>query len=302
MKQLIVISHDTYASGLTPGSGDLDDLGSLAVGAIALIDKDPESTTFDIVANIAATSEVDTPRKFQFVTMTANGLKFSPIFSRLNTDATYQVKIDKQSKVMNINVALGTFDIGDVAGFTVTDLTKADYDLTRNRAYTRTIVAGDTEATIFAALIASVNADTLRCVTASSGTDIVLTGLTAGANFQISPIGIFTGTYSQTTPVIKGTGYGADLILYEKEASIERGNANYRTDGDLFYSEVSEVVSASQYNTYTIKSYVEGQRPIIVNENPVQELVIACLSSLSASGDGKTREGMDNFLADVNAL
>ena len=39
MKQLQVISHNTYAQGLTAGTSTLADVGSLALGAFALLIK-----------------------------------------------------------------------------------------------------------------------------------------------------------------------------------------------------------------------------------------------------------------------
>ena len=301
MKQLMVISHDTYASGLTVSTGDVDDIASLAVGAYAIINRDPESANVNHIVSIAATSEEATPAKFQFVTMTANGLKYSPVITLKNCRAKSQAYVAPQAKVMNIAWTAGTLAAGQVAGFIVTDTTKGAHELTRNRSYSYTLVDGDTEASIVAALIALCNADVNRCVTASAGTDIVLTRTVAGKNFEVSTIGILRGaTISITTAHITGTGTAAQLIAYEKETRVLQGDHNQPNQGDLMFPAVSEVTVGATYDTYQISYTVDPLRPLINDENPTQELVVALLVSLSDNGDGKSKEGMDNFVVDVN--
>jgi hypothetical protein len=303
MKQLMVVTHDTYASGLTPASSDIDALGSLASGAWAMIDKDPSSATYDQVVNIAATSEADTPAKFQLVVRSANGLKFSPIITKANATCTYKAYVAKVAKVMNIAVSLTSLAVGDEAGFIVTDLSKPVHQLTRNRTYSYEVQSGDDEAAVVAALITLVNADTLKIVTASSGTDIVLTGDTAGIPFQVSPIGIFRdATITQTTAVVLGNGIAADLAKYELECEVRQGNANYPQYRDLNFTPVSEVDTSTPgtYDTWIVKHKVPNQRAVIASEeNVTQEIVIAALTSLSDSGDGKSVEGLTNFDADL---
>jgi hypothetical protein len=302
MKQLMVISHDTYASGLTPASSDLDDIGSLAVGAIAMIDKNPESSTYDQVVSIAASSEAETPSLFQFVTMTANGLKWSPIITKAKAGVNYQAYIAPVAKVMNIAITYSNLEVGQVAGFIVTDTTKGQHELTRNRTYEVTVGAADTSATIIAALIAKVNADTLRVVNATAGTNIVLTRITAGKNFQVSPTGITRGaTITTSTAHVTGTGTAAMMLAYEKECNPERGgNTGVRQDSALMWPVTSEVSSTGTYDLYIFKYNTPSNRPLLESVNPDQELVIALLVSLSDSGDGKVKEGMDNIEVDFN--
>jgi hypothetical protein len=301
MKQLMVISHDTYASGITPETGDVDSIASLAVGAYAIINRDPESADVNHIVSIAASTEAATPAKFQFVTMTANGLKYSPVITLKNCRVKSQAYVAPQAKVMNIAWTAGTLTVGQVAGFIVTDTTKPAHELTRNRSYEYTVVDGSTEATIVAALIALVNADVNRCVTASAGTDIVLTRTVAGKNFEVSTVGIMRGaTISITTAHITGTGTAAQLIAYEKETRVLQGDHNQPNQGDLMFPAVSEVTVGETYDTYQISYTVDPLRPLINDENPTQELVVALLVSLSDNGDGKSKEGMDNFVTDIN--
>ena len=303
MKQLMVISHDTYASGLTVSTGDIDDIASLAEGAFAIINRDPESADKNHIVSIAATSEAATPAVFQFVTMTANGLKWSPYITLKNCRVKSQAYVAPQAKVMNIAWTAGTLEVNQVAGFIVTDTTKGAHELNRNRTYERTLISGDTEATIVAALIVLVNADVLGIVTASAGTDIVLTRDTAGKNFEVSLTGIFRGaTVSITTPHITGTGTPAQLITYEKECNTERGgNTGVRMDTALMFSAVSEVITTETYDLYQITyTNPNNQRSPLPLDNPIQELVVALEASLSDSGDGKSKEGMDNFVIDIN--
>lgn len=303
MKQLMVISHDTYASGLTPTTDDIDSIASLAVGAFAVIDKDPDAvSTYNHVCDLAAASESQTPKFFQIVTMTANGLKWSPIIEKARCEMLYQATVAAVAKTMNISVTLSNIEVGQVAGFIVTDLTKPAHVLTRNRTYEYTVVTGDTEATIIAALIAKVNADTLKIVTASAGTDIVLTADTAGNPFQISMTGIFRGaTITSAQAVVVGTGLGTQLRAYEKECEVEQGATNYPTEGSLFFTKASEVVTTSAYNLYYLTFDCPTQRPLIPGTNPKQQLLIATLSTLTASGNAdKSVEALYNMEIDFN--
>jgi hypothetical protein len=234
--------------------------------------------------------------------MTANGLKFSPIITTAYADCEVTAYNAPVAKVMNISVTLSGLAAGQVAGFTVTDNTKPAHELSRVRTYSVVLTSASTEATIVAALIVLVNADTLAVVTASAGTDIVLTGDTAGGNFTVAPIGIFSSaTISITTPLEVGTGTAAQLKLYEAECNIERGDGNYPQYRDNLYSEVTEVTTAATYDVWLVRYTVPAQRPVIIQENILQELMIAALVSLSDSGDGTTVEGLTNFAADLNA-
>lgn len=299
MKQLMVISHDTYAQGLTVTTGDIDTIASLAVGAYAIVDKDPESATYDIFRSMAQdANSITLPAKFQFVTMTANGLKWSPIITKANATCVAQAYVAPQAKTMTLNNTIANIDVGKMYGFVVTDLSKPTHILSRNRTYTYTAVSGDTEATINAALIALVNADSLAIVTASATADILLTGDTAGVAFEVSLVGDLRGqsVISITQAVITGTGTAVQLAAYERECNIERGDGNYRTDGDLFFSAVSEVNTSTPgtYDLYIFHYTTPMLRPIINNANVEQELVLALLVSLSDSGNDKSKTGMVN--------
>jgi hypothetical protein len=301
MKQLMVISHDTYASGITIASGDLDQIASLAVGAYAIIDKDPESATYDKVSDLAAASEATTPKFFQVVTMTANGLKWSPIIEKAQCSISYQAYVAPVAKVMNIAVTYANLEVGQVAGFIVTDTSKGAHELTRNRSYEHTVTSTDTSATIIAALIVKVNADTLRAVNATAGTNIVLTRITAGKNFEVSPVGITRGaTITTSTAHVTGTGTAAQLIAYEKECQVEQGKVNWPNQGALMFTAASEVSSSGTYNTYILRYNVDTQRPILETLNPNQELVLAVLASLTGHTTDNSNEGLFNLEEELN--
>jgi hypothetical protein len=300
---LMVISHDTYAQGLTVSTGDIDDIASLAEGAFAIINRDPESADKNHIVSIAADSEAATPAVFQFVTMTANGLKYSPYITLKNCRVKSQAYVAPQAKTMTINWTAPALEVGQVAGFIVTDTTKGAHELNRNRSYVKTVVSGDTEATIVAALILLVNADTLRVVNASATSDILLTRITAGKNFTVSPVGIMSNaSISITQAHITGTGTVAQLTAYEKECNTERGgNTGVRQDTALMFPAVTEIVTGETYDLYQITyTNPNNQRSPLKLDNPINELVVALEVSLSDSGDGKSKEGMDNFVVDIN--
>ena len=300
MKQLMVISHDTYAQGLTIATDDIDQIASLAVGAYAIIDRDPDSATVNMVADLAAVSEAATPAKFQFVTMTANGLKWSPVIEKARCKVNTQADIVPVAQVTSISVTIAAPEVLQVAGFVVTDLDKNVADQSRNRFYEYSVVTGDTEATIVAALIAKVQADANRIVNAASGTDIALTAITAGKPFAVSMLGIFRGaTITNDTACVRGTGTGAQLLLLEQECEILQGDHNTPQYNNLAFPKASEVVAASTYDCYILRYTNPTQRGIITGENPEQELVVALLGTLTAVGTAdKSREAMGNFLTD----
>jgi hypothetical protein len=303
MKQLMVISHDTYASGLTIASSTLDAIGSLAVGAYAIVDKDPDSSNYDKFVDLAAASEAATPAFFQLVTMTANGLKWSQIISKDRCKVSYQAYVAPQAKVMNIAKTFTALEVGQVAGFIVTDTSKAVHELTRNRTYEVTVDNSSTSASIIAALIAKVNADSLRIVNATSGTNIVLTRITAGKNFEVSPTGITRGaTISITTAHITGTGTALQLKEYERTTQVEEGKHNQPVDGARQFTAVSEVSSTGTYHTYMFRFVTPSHRPILqTSDNPEQEVVVAVLSTLTAFGTAdKSIEALGNLEADFN--
>jgi hypothetical protein len=317
MKQLMVISHDTYASGLTPATSDLDNLASLAVGAYAIIDKDPLSANIDKVVNIAATSEAETPARFIVVTMTASGLKFSPIIYKNALTAKYKAHVVPVVKVMAIGnhtalndadtIVLPALEAGQVAGFMITDLTKMPYILTRNRMYTHDVITGDTLAIVMADLKAKVNADPNKAVTASdgyvtsfAGDGLKFTAPTAGNNFQVSTLGILrSAVISTVTANVIGTGTAAQVLEYERTCNIERGNPNYLVSRDNLFTVPTEVNLSTSYDTLILRFNTPTHRPILDSINPTQELELAFDSALTANGDGKSQEGVTNFVVDI---
>jgi hypothetical protein len=301
MKQLMVISHDTYASGITIASEYIDHINDLAVGAIAFVDRDPESATYNKVVDLAAASEAATPALFQVATMTANGIKWSQIITKANCTVSYQAYVAPQAKIMNIAKTYTSLEAGQVAGFIVTDTTKGAHELTRNRTYEVTVTNSDTSATIIAALIAKVNADSSRCVNATAGTNIVLTRITAGKDFQVSPTGITRGaTITISTAHITGTGTAAQILNYEKESQVEQGKHNQPVDGALQFTAASEVSSSGTYNTYMFRFNTPSHRPIMESVNPNQELLIAVLASLTGHTTDNTNEALFNLEVDFN--
>lgn len=312
MKQLFVITHDTYAQGLTPGTSDLDNLGSLAVGAWAMLDMDEGSATYNKVVSIAATSESETPAKFMLATMTAGGLKTTPIITKAQATCVKKAYVAPVARIVEIgnrtdggttySYNLPSLSAGQVAGIVVTDTSKPVHEVNRNRMYEYTLGYGDTEATITAALIAKVNADANRIVNAAvtyaGATDgFKVTGITAGKLFTVSPIGIFqSADIGITTNGALGHGTVAQIQAFEKDALVVEGKANGRYD-ELF-TQASVVNTTKTYITYNIQYVVPTLRPFNTDSNWTAELVIAADSGLSASGDGKTLEGLDNMDAD----
>jgi hypothetical protein len=266
MKKVYAITHDTYASGLTASTSDLDNLASLAVGAFAVINKQVGHADYDQVADIAIAvaniANVASLTAFQIAVMTSNGLQLSPILYSKSTKGLKVADVTGVAKVVVVGnqtdggttykLNLPTIVANQVAGFIVTDTSKPPYDTSRNRYYTYTTKAGDTSAIIVAALVAAVNADSKAIVTAAlayaAATDgIRLTGDVAGKPFEVSPVGIFQlADIEITTALVFAQGAYADVLEMEADHRVELGDTNVQ-EGDAAFSFTSNLVAGDEY-------------------------------------------------------
>lgn len=302
MNNLMVISHDTYAQGLTAGSTTLAGIGSLAVGAMALIDKDPDSSTYNVVIDIAAASlPTSLPKLFQIVVMGNNGLKYSNIIKASNARATLLAAVAGTARVIFIgnqtsggttySLNLPTLNEGDIAGIDVRDAEIPAGSLKATKSYEYQIKAGDTSANIVAALIAKVNADASRIVNAavaySNATDgFKLTGITAGKKFVVSPTGVLKSSSitdaGAGTALVYPQGSLAQIKDAEKVDMVERGLDNAKT-----YSEtvtwVTDTTTGKTYNQLVIEYDVPNARPFNGGVNEKERLTIACQSDLTSA-------------------
>ena len=301
MKQLQVISHNTYAQGLTAGTSTLADVGSLALGAFALFDKDPKSSTYNVCIDLAASSAPTTlPSKFVIASMSNNGLKLTPVLTRDKFKSAYLAAVAAVAKIVFIgnqasggttySLNLPTLSEGDLASITVINVEKPLGTLQREKTYTYEVKAGDDAGDIVAGLIAIVNADTNRIVNAAvayaNATDgFKLTAITAGKNFQVGIGGVLrnANVTDQADGVENTVGQGtpAQIKDLEKFDMVERGLDNgVMTE---LVSWTSDVNNAKTYNVLTLSGIQPNARPFEGGVNEESSYTFAVQSDLAAS-------------------
>jgi len=216
--------------------------------------------------------------------------------------------------------------VGTTAQLTVINQDKPHHDRTRERIYSHTVVTGDTAASIAAALIAAVNADTLAIVTSAevdttNHDGFKLTADTAGNNFDVvcdgilanadvleykeikhaGTAGVTAGYSAGLTAVVVanslGSGTPAQIRELELDYSTELGNTGLQSRGVDLYSAASRVVSSATYTTYFITWTTPSDNPLIPKANMTQQLVIAVPSGDTAAG--KNIAALDAILASL---
>lgn len=305
MKQLFVLTNDTYADGMANNSETIADIDDLVAGAFVMINKDPNSADFNDVVELALTTEEETPDFFQLFYKSANALEMTPVLKKSACRIKNTADGAGTAKVMAITNALSSLAVGNWIGFYVTDLSKPPTDPSRDRLYDVTANSGHSVATIYDALVAAVTADTDAIVTpADGGTSITLTAKTAGKPFNVSVVGDMVGAAITTgTQNVPKAGLGADLANYEKEARVYRGSHN-ELDGDDVFTETKKLVSTSYYDQWLITWKADVVRDVIKSEeNLTNELLICGISTLTAAGTAnKTNEALTNFAADLSKI
>lgn len=306
MKDLFIVKHDTYGSGLTLATADLDNLSDLAAGAFVMINMDPTSANYCNAVQLADDADhTALPAKFQIWIKTASGLRKSAIIDKTLASCgkvAYAAPVKKISTVGNTtdggttySYNLPTLAEGQVAGITIIDSSKQAGVFAAQRDYTYVLTAADAasaataKASITAALVAKINADTLRCVDAAvaytNATDgVKLTAKTAGINFEIAPIGILKSTSIVAGTAHKtGDGTVAQVQALELEASAEYGNANYNEFNNLLWKVTSDVDTTKTYDIFKIGYNDVSESKTIIEAEPKNVLFIAVDAGLTAA-------------------
>ena len=296
MKHTHVIYTDLYASGITtPGTTTISAVASLAKGSFCVFNKDPDSADFD-KSMVLSDATTTLPIRFQIVSKNSKGeLKWSPIIYRDKARATILAVVAGTAKVVYIGehsdgdttnkLNLPTIEEGDIAGITVINPDKGPSAVGREKNYTYTCKTGDTEDIIVTALIALINADTNKIVTATitSGATkgFYLTGA-AGQVYFVAPVGIFrNSTIATTTEVVLKVGTGTGVLNMEKFDAVERGADNLRMSE--LYTSALDAVSTSSYKVLMIKTTNPNERPFNGGDNEEQTIVVAVLSTLTTT-------------------
>jgi hypothetical protein len=314
MKELIVVSTDTYGSGLTLSTATLDNVGSLAAGAFAIFDLDPASANYGKAVDIAKATPDAVPAIFNIAWCPGTGL--TPRQSQTIIKATAKLKQTAYVAPVAKIVQVGKTSSGDttkslklpvmanlsptvqIAGLRITDLSKPHYDTSRSKSYDFVVGTADTEATIVTGILALIAADSTAIVTGAVGysgstTSILLTGKTAGKNFEVSKNGVLKlADITISTQLVVGTGIAADLKLIENETLVEDGNFDPLgiAYGYHLFTAGRQIDASKTYLLNIFKFIVPSERkPIMDNGEEVTETIIMAMdTALTAAATGNS--------------
>ncbi len=308
MRDLIIGKSVAYASdgdaSTIAGVWELDDL---ADGAIAIVDNEGTLIAADAASITKPYVEIYT----KLGTVTKKGgfplyvgqTTYNKLAYAAPVAAVKYVGSDQDTSAGSYSLNLpATISAGDKVGISITDMSKPVHVVGRTREYIYTVVTGDlltgqTSANIIARLVALINADPFRCVTAAAvndGTDndgIKLTAKTAGKDFNVGLMegvlenadlvsykevnGVYTS--GSTTAVANNSGHGTYAsILEDYKATASRdGNQQYMIYQDLLFDGSSGLSTTGTYTTYVFKTKVPNTDEISVSNSPDIALVIA---------------------------
>lgn len=273
MKSIFVINELTYADYTGTAPSRIDLATNLKKGAIAFYDE-----TGTLIAHNASSVSGST---FTIVQGLGSGkVRVSgsiPMASLHYVATVYAAQVNKVMHIggngadttYNLNLP-STITAGSVAVVNVHNGTKQD-KLKPYDNYVIPIAVGDSEATVISKVIAQVNSDVNRIVTASSLTGggftsgIKFTGI-KGDNFFITVGGILANadilehnmingvvsayTAAGVTKYVKGNGTTAQVLSDEKQFNAIRGDGNYKSYNDEIYTPEYLATAGVLYTQY----------------------------------------------------
>jgi hypothetical protein len=205
----------------------------------------------------------------------------------------------------------GTLPVGSVVGVGIVNLGLPTEDQRRYRFYEHTVVSGDVmtgkaATNVIAKLVAKINADVNRCVTAlahEDGSDnidgIKFTAKTAGVDFELFHVGDVLKDADITNGTANNPGQGtlAQVLEMAKANAYKDGNHLYMKYQHLLFTEPSQTVTGATYTTYVLNTVVPNTDVISQSNKPNLTLIIAVPSG--QTGGGEIVTVLDALLAKV---
>lgn len=324
MKQLIVAKQNLYASGVTGAGAQTSYVAfgndstastaipALASGALAFVAKDSSAATCDKIMEISHTTAPTSStldRYFQLYWNSGKGIMHTPIIDKTKCTITKQAYTAPVAKVMTLATLINSVTVvaSDTVGITVTS---KDVNTFGKRPYEKTywctnVLAGQTGANLAANLVAVINADADRLVTASttSGDNLVLTSRVAGRDFHAGRCGLALtanpGTsFAVTTANVIGTGTVAHIQALEKSAIARDMSQNVNAVvGATPYTVTSQIDTTKTYDLYTLLYEITDSRGMGYDGRKWGEVVIAVDSALTAAANYNIMQTMTNLVA-----
>ncbi len=201
--------------------------------------------------------------------------------------------------------------VGSVVGVGVVNLGLPTEDQLRYRFYEYTVVSGDVmtgkaTSNVIVKLIAKINADVNRCVTALAHEDgsnnvdgIKFTALTAGVDFELFHLGDVLKDADITNGTASNPGQGtvAQITELAKANAYKDGDHLYMQYQQLLFTEPSQIVAGTTFTTYVLTTKVPNTDVISKSNKPSLQLIIAVPSGQTGAGEIVTV--LDALLAKV---
>lgn len=258
MKELLVVTNDTYAAKTGGGTITADTFADLATGAIAIFD---ESGTIIDPANPSLALTGD--KVYMAVGTGAGAPWLTSLIDRASLEyavTDYQAPVAKIMWVGQDSAGNGSLNLPNplVVGSTATvvvwnkSVRREEWNKS-SLAYNYVVKAGDNAKSIVDGLVAAINGNTKSIVTAANVADlgISFTGKVAGVDFTLTVQNILansTLTHSNTAKHLFGHGTYAQLKEYEVQATARRGNVNSFTYTNELWSMPSNLVIGGTYD------------------------------------------------------
>lgn len=322
-----------YGAGLILATGGKWTIESLTLGGIALFNQD--QSVIDGTATVLAADI--TGDKISIGMMMPTGIKFGVEMLRKSFKYTKQAYVapvvavkylgdDAAAASGNGDLNLpSTISVAQAYGVSIRDRSKSHEDTSAIRNYILNVVTGDittltTSANIITKLVALINADTHKIVTAvamNDGTDndgIRFTADTAGVDFDIITVDgilknsdiveyhVINGVYDSgsTTATANNPGQGtpAQVAKAELDSNVQSGKTNTQLLTKYMWSEGSLVVSTETYTIYSL-SFIPAQDSQIDRDNNFIQLAQIFVPS-GETGANELVTVLDEIFALVN--
>lgn len=308
MNKILIVSSNTYASGITSAA----DLSSLAAGSIAFLESN---------GTLINGATPNPTKQYMYAALGGSGDAYeqSNLLNREVLHVEKQSYVAPVAKVMFLGYdgVTATYSMRLPAvlipGSTITvhiyNLDKEVYDNSRDIRVTYEVTAADTKATLMTNLVAAINAHTEAklIVTAANTTSGTYYGMsltsvastTTGqySNFtaRVSGItntadvleyqkvnGVYNAGYTTATAWVKGQGLYLEVLGIETTFSVEKGNTLADNMGALLYKEASKTSSTATYTAWVVRNKQEKTDISQTNGMPfIETLIIVAETTLT---------------------
>jgi hypothetical protein len=302
MKEIIILKDLAYIAKSGGGTiADVNEIGLLDNGALAVFDDEnvivPKTTP-----NLADKRGVYFAQG-QDTALGFLGTKVTSVIGRRGNvrveKKAYSAPV-KEIQAIGAETVIGNTPVGamvipstlvegTVATIGILDITRPFVPVKRSMNINLKVAAGATQTTFMVALVAAINANPNKFVTATivdTNKGISIEADDYGTKFALTVGGIIEGStivniqkYPAQSAYVKGmySGYGtyAQILALENAFSGYLGNTNKLRQSNVWYTAGNAAVSSATYTTYSISWSTMSERTFGVRNTNFQEIIIA---------------------------